>query len=224
MEDIKDFGKWNVPVSWDDVTLGQLMELDKLGGSTPSLSEVVSILSGRTADEVDELPVQFANALLSKMEFIKERPNIEPSVSCVINGERYSVNVTEDMKLGEFVAVETVLSGDKDDVASVLAVICRKDGEVYNTEYENKVFPERKQVFLDAPCTVVLPVIAFFLLRWGLLENSSQKYSMMKREALNLTQSCIDDLENSTDGIGFLSRWRAKRKLKKLKKHINITF
>ena len=220
----KDFGEWNVPTSWDEVTLGQLQALDALNGSTPSLSQVVSVLSGRSIDEVDALPVQFANALLAKMSFITERPEIEPSVSCEIGGERYSVNVVEDMKLGEFVAVETVLSADKDDVAGVLAVVCRKSGEVYDTEFENKVVEERKKMFLDAPCTKVLPVVAFFLLRWELSENCSRRYSAMKEEALNLTQTCIDSLASSTVGIGSLSRSRARRKLKRLKKHISTAY
>ena len=220
----KDFGEWNVPTSWDEVTLGQLQALDALNGSTPSLSQVVGVLSGRPADEVAALPVQFANALLARMSFITERPEIEPSVSCEIGGERYSVNVVEDMKLGEVVAVETVLSADKDDVAGVLAVVCRKGGEVYDSEFENKVVEERKKMFLDAPCTKVLPVVAFFLLRWELSENCSRRYSAMKEEALNLTQTCIDSLASSTVGIGSLSRSRARRKLKRLKKHISTAY
>ena len=181
-------------------------------------------MSGRSEEEVDALPVQFANALLARMDFIRERPEIEPSVSCEIGGERYSVNVIEEMKLGEFVAVETVLSSDKDDVAGVLAVVCRKDGEVYTSEFENKFFPQRRQMFLDAPCTKVLPVVAFFLLRWEICENSSRRYSMLKEEVLNYTQSCIDDLGKSTVGIGYLSRSRARRKLRRLKKHISTTY
>lgn len=188
------------------------------------MTKVVSVLTGKPLDIVEQLPLQFTNAILSRMEFIKERPEIEPSVSCEIGGERYSVNVVEDMKLGEFVAVETVLSADKDDVAGVLAVVCRKGGEVYDTEFENKVVEERKKMFLDAPCTKVLPVVAFFLLRWELSENCSRRYSAMKEEALNLTQTCIDSLASSTVGIGSLSRSRARRKLKRLKKHISTAY
>lgn len=220
----KDFGEWTVPESWDDITLGQLIELDALNEEVPSLTKVVSVLTGKPLDIVEQLPLQFTNAILSKMEFIKERPEIEPSVSCEIGGERYSVNVVEDMRLGEFVAVETVLSADKDDVAGVLAVVCRKGGEVYDTEFENKVVGERKKMFLDAPCTKVLPVVAFFLLRWELSENCSRRYSAMKEEALNLTQTCIDGLASSTVGIGSLSRSRARRKLKRLKKHISTAY
>lgn len=220
----KDFGEWNVPTSWAEVTLGQVQELDALNESTPSLTKVVSVLSRKPLEEVEQLPLQFTNSIISKMDFIRERPEIEPSVSCVIGGERYSVNVTEEMRLGEFVAVETVLSADKGDVAGVLAVICRKAGEVYDSEFENKVVVERKKMFLDAPCTAVLPVVAFFLLRWEICENSSLRYSQMKEEALNLTQTCIDDLANNTVGIGYLSRLRARRKLKRLKKHISTTY
>ena len=86
----KDFGEWNVPESWDDITLGQLMELDALNEEVPSLTKVVSVLTGKPLDIVEQLPLQFTNAILSRMEFIKERPDIAPSVSCVIGGERYT--------------------------------------------------------------------------------------------------------------------------------------
>lgn len=224
MEDIKDFGKWDVPVSWDDVTLGQLMELDKLGGSTPSLTNVISILTGKPLEIVEQLPLQFTNAIISKMDFIKERPNIEPSVSCNIGGERYSVNVIEDMKLLEFVAVEDILKNDKDDVASILAVVCRKDGEIYDSEFENKVFAERKQMFLDTSCMEVLPVVSFFLLRWSLLEQTSQRYSMMKEAALRLIQENISHLQNGGVGGGYFTRRSWVRKLKRLRKYIDSHF
>ena len=220
----KDFGEWNVPTSWAEVTLGQVQALDALNESTPSLTKVVSVLSRKPLEEVEQLPLQFTNSIISKMDFIRERPEIEPSVSCVIGGERYSVNVAEDMKLLEFVAVEDILKNDKNDVAGVLAVICRKAGEVYDSEFENKTFAERKKMFLNASCMAVLPVIGFFLLRWELSENSSRRYSVMKEEAQNLIAKNISLLRRNGGGAGYFTRRSWERKLKRLGKYIDSRF
>ena len=220
----KDFGEWNVPESWDDITLGQLMELDALNEEVPSLTKVVSVLTGKPLDVVEQLPLQFTNSIISKMDFIREQPNVEPSPSCVIGGERYSVNVTEEMKLLEFVAVEDILKNNKDDAAGILAVVCRKDGEVYDSEYENKVFAERKEMFLDAPCTAVLPVISFFLLRWSLSNQTSQRYSVMKEEVQNLIAENISLLRKDGGGGVFSMRRSWARKLKRLGKYIDSHF
>lgn len=220
----KDFGEWNVPESWDDITLGQLMELDALNEEVPSLTKVVSVLTGKPLDIVEQLPLQFTNSIISKMDFIRERPEIEPSVSCEIGGERYSVNVTEEMKLLEFVAVEDILKNNKDDAAGILAVVCRKDGEVYDSEFENKVFAERKEMFLDAPCTKVLGVVGFFLLRWSLLNQTSQRYSVMKEEVQNLIAENISLLRKDGGGGVFSMRRSWARKLKRLGKYIDSHF
>lgn len=219
-----DFGKWEVPTSWDDVTLRQIQELDALHEAAPSLTKVVSVLTGKPLEIVEQLPLQFTNSIISKMDFIREQPNVEPSPSCVIGGERYSVNVTEEMKLGEFVAVEMMLKADKDDAAGILAVVCRKDGELYDSAFENTKLEERKEMFLNAPCTAVLPIVAFFLLQWELSNNVTRRCSVMKEEALNLIQENISALEKPSVGIGYWSRRSATRKLKRLRKHINSTY
>ena len=219
-----DFGKWEVPTSWDDVTLRQIQELDALHEAAPSLTKVVSVLTGKPLEIVEQLPLQFTNSIISKMDFIREQPNVEPSPSCVIGGERYSVNVTEEMKLLEFVAVEDILKNNKDDAAGILAVVCRKSSEVYDSEFENKVFAERKEMFLNASCMAVLPVISFFLLRWSLSNQTSQRYSMLLTECKNLTTSCLQDLEKNGGGVGFFTRCSARRKLKRLLRHLNSRY
>lgn len=219
-----DFGKWEVPTSWDDVTLRQIQELDALHEAAPSLTKVVSVLTGKPLEIVEQLPLQFTNSIISKMDFIREQPNVEPSPSCVIGGERYSVNVTEEMKLLEFVAVEDILKNNKDDAAGILAVVCRKDGELYDSEFENKVFAERKEMFLNASCMAVLPVISFFLLKWAIYEQTSQRYSVLLTECKNLTTSCLQDLEKNGGGVGFFTRCSARRKLKRLLRHLNSRY
>ena len=217
IKDKKDFGEWTLPRSWEGVTLSQLLALE--GVTSPI--KIISVLSGRGEDEVAALPVQFADAIVSELGWLALPPEVEPSASCVIGGETYRVNVSENLTLGEFVAVQSVRQADPNDVATVLAIVCRRAGEAYDLEFENGKVAERREMFLSAPCTAALPVIAFFLTLWSLSEGCSPRCLEMKKEALRLTRESIETLQRNSDGSGYLSKWRVIRLLKKLKKHIN---
>lgn len=220
IKDKKDFGEWTLPLSWNEVTLAQLLALE--GVTSPV--KIISVLSGRSEDEVAALPVQFADAIVSELGWLASPPSVKPSASCVIGGETYRVNVSENLTLGEFVAVQSVRQADPNDVATVLAIVCRRAGEAYDLDFENGKVSERRNMFLSAPCTETLKVIGFFLTLWSLSEGSSQRYSVMKEEALRLTAESIETLQNGTDGIASWSRRRATRRLRRLEKHIRTTY
>lgn len=217
IKDKKDYGEWTLPRSWEEVTLSQLLALE--GVTSPI--KIISVLSGRGEDEVAALPVQFADAIVSELGWLASPPEVEPSAQCVINGETYRVNVSENLSLGEFVAVQSVRQADPNDIATVLAIVCRQAGEAYDIDFENGKVAERREMFLSAPCTEALKVVGFFLTLWSLSEGCSPRCSQMKEEALNLTRESIESLQNGTVGIGSWSRRRAIRRLQRLEKHIN---
>ena len=219
-----DFGEWNVPTKWEDVTLGQVIAIDKERAlEKPSLASIIAILCGKSVDEVEQLPVAFVENIISKMSFIQEKPQVSASCSCVIDGERYSVNAKEKLKFGEFVAVETAMKSDSGDVALFLAILCRKDGEAYTSEFENEMLEQRKQMFLDAPCMVVLPVVSFFLQVWTLQNGLSRNYSTVKDEVLNLIHRCSESLAKGGHGSRLCTNSRI-RKLRRLEKYIRRTY
>lgn len=220
IKDKKDYGEWTLPRSWEEVTLSQLIALE--GVTSPI--KIISVLSGRGEDEVAALPVQFADAIVSELGWLASPPNVEPSAQCVINGETYRVNVSENLTLGEFVAVQSVRQADPNDVATVLAIVCRRAGEAYDIDFENGKVAERREMFLSAPCTEALKVVGFFLTLWSLSEGSSQRYSVMKEEILNLIAENLETLQRNSDGIGLWSRRRAIRRLRALEKHIRTTY
>ena len=58
----------------------------------------------------------------------------------------------EKLKTGEFVAIDTILKSDPHDYISIFAVLCRKDGEIYDSKFEaeefDKEFPVREKLKL----------------------------------------------------------------------------
>lgn len=218
-----DLGKWSLPTRWDEVTLGQFAELEKLykGEASKGVDAVdlISIMSGRTKDEVMELPVDFMETMAIHLVFLETQPEIEkPLNSIEIDGETYIINVKEKLKFGEYVDFDQLVKSDPCDYPSMLAILCRKDGEAYDSDFIANEFQKRVDMFAKQPITKILPLIAFFLELSTTYMGLSSNYSMTK-EALNQE---VQNLENSvvhTLGRGFRS-YLLMKKLKKLKKLI----
>ena len=150
-ENVIDFGSWTVPTSWDDVTLKMFQEIEKYYSDKDKnfdVREVLDIFTDHTRDEIDQLPINFTDKLLNELSFLKEQPKYgDASASIEIDGEKYSINVMEKLKTGEFVAIDTILKSDPHDYISILAVLCRKNGEIYDSKFEAELFDERKKLF-----------------------------------------------------------------------------
>lgn len=217
---IKDFGKWDVPSKWDDVTLKIYQDIERYYADKEDkqfdVRDVLHILTNRSIDEINELPSDFLDTILTHLLFLVTTPDVgEPSNKIKIDGEEYIINIMEKLKLGEYVAVDNVIKADKSDYASILAILCRKQGEVYDSKFEAEVFEKRKEMFEKQPVTKILPLIGFFLNLYIVLERHSQLYSLVE-EGINLTQQNIESLEN----LGVFKRLSLNWQMRKLKKSL----
>jgi hypothetical protein len=219
-EVIKDFGKWNVPTKWDDITLKIYQEIEKYYEDKETkefdVREVLHILTNKDWDEINALPAEFLDTILTHLIFLTTTPEVgEASNKIVVDGVEYKINVMEKLKLGEYVAVDTVLKADKHDYASILAILCRKEGEIYDSTYEAEVFDKRKEMFENQPVTKILPIVSFFLDLYITLETPSQLYSQVE-SAISHIQQTID----SSQKIGASKRLSLNWQMKKLRKSL----
>ena len=216
-ENVIDFGKWTTPKSWDEITLKQFQEIEKYYSDKDKnfdVREVLDIFTDHTRDEIDQLPINFTDKLLNELTFLKEQPKYgDASASIEIDGEKYSINVMEKLKTGEFVAIDTILKNDPHDYISILAVLCRKQGELYDSKFEAELFDERQKLFAKQPIMKIMPLISFFLSLYIVRKTHSQLYSEVE-EGLNLIQQNIDNSEN----LGVFKRLSLNSQMKKLRK------
>ena len=219
-ENVIDYGKWNTPKSWDEMdlkTFGKIQEYYSDKDKEFDIRDVLSILCNKTEDEINELPIEFAEKLMEQFKWITEKPNSgKPTNKVEIDGVEYKVNTQEKLKVGEYVAVDTILKNDKHNYAALMAILCRKEGEKYDSHYENEVLPQRIGMWEKVSVTKVLPVIGFFLSSWLISENNTQLYSKAE-EALNLIAENIETSRRNGH-LSVLSTISLKRKLKKLRK------
>lgn len=215
-------GTWNIPTDWSQITLRQFQEIDryyKEKEKETDIRDVVHILAGKTIDEVNQLPVEFLEMILEKLSFMNEQPNVgEPTNKIELDGTTYQVNIMNKLKAGEYVAVDSVVKSDAANFAAILAIICRKEDEIFDSKFENEVLEDRIKMFENAPITKVLPIMNFFLNCYILSETPSQLYSMVEEE-ISLTAQNIQDSVKSGEITKLSSRW-LMRKLRKLEKSL----
>ena len=194
----------NIPNHFEEEYKKQLAELERKQAMMKKDNE----------DEINALPITFTNELMNKLMFLKDKPkDMKPTNQIEIDGVRYSINVMEKLKTGEFVAIDTILKNDPHDYISVFAVLCRKDGEIYDSKFEAEEFNKRVELMGNQPAINMLPLIAFFFNLYIVRKTHSLLYSEVE-EGLNLIQQNIDNSEN----LGVFKRRSLNSQMKKLRK------
>ena len=219
----KDFGEWKVPQSWDDLTLGKFQELERLYDGDEErkfdVRDVLDLMTDRTKDEINELPIEFTDSLLRKMYWLHEQPNFgKPSNKITIDGVQYTVHNENEMKFGEYVALDTALKGDKHNYAAMLAILCRKDGEIFDAKFENEVLPSRIEFWKNVSVMKVMPIVSFFLELSSISLQVSQ-LSLEVQEGINHILKHIETSKQNGVFSALYTKWQV-RKLKKLQKSI----
>lgn len=187
-------------------------------------------------DKYDVLPVELYNSIMSNFSFVLEdMPQWKPSNHLSYNGIEFTINTMEALKVKEYEDAEMILRNNIYDYPSLLAVLCRKVtgtktdnvtglswevNEVYDSEFANKIFDSRREMFAKMPITKVMPLINFFLLRGLECNNLSQNSITTLAHQLD---EVVGNMLDSIKSMG-LRKWLylpQMIKLKKYKKSIN---
>lgn len=217
MNDAIDLGEWIVPTSWEDISLLKYESIERFYADKDEkfdLRQVLHIMCDKTEDEVNALPVEALDIILEKLEFLKTPPKVDkPTNKIEIDGETYQINFQNKLKTGEFVAAEMAMKDNQHNYAALLAILCRKPDEVYDSKFENEILEDRIKLFEQQPITKILPLVSFFLNLWAILEIPTQLSSQVVEE-INHTVKHIETLHQN----GEVSKRYMKSLTKKLKK------
>lgn len=190
-----NLGSWTCPVRWSDITLKQFQDIQRYYADKEKkvdVRDIVHILCGKTRDEVNLLPTEFLEKILEKLSFLSEEPvHQEPQSSIVIKGEKYFINIMEKLKAGEYIDTDTLIKQDKYNYAALFAILCRKEGEIYNDDFIANTLDDRIKMFEEQPVTNIFPLVSFFMNCFLTLQRPFLLYSAVE-EAINLTQKNID--------------------------------
>ncbi len=221
MNNIVDYGEITVPVSWDEIPLKKYIKLSRLydGDKKPDIIDMIPILIDKDKDYVMSLPSEFLGVVLSKLDFLARDIDAEPTNEIEINGETYMINYQEKLRVGEYLAADTLIKEDDKDIAKLLAILCRKKGEIYDTDFTTNVLNDRIKLFEEQPITKVLPLFFFMLSLYSLLQ-SPITLSLNTKENISHIRQNIESLRKDGE-LGTLTFKYVMRKLRKYEKTIN---
>lgn len=216
-EIIKDFGSINVPDSWDKITLKKYQEIEAYYENKDdnfNIMDVLDIMIDKGRDYINSLPSDFLDIILNKLSFLSEKPDFgEPTNKIKIDNEEYIIHFEQQLKVGEYIAADTIMKNDKHNYAALLAILCRKDGEMYDSKFENEIVEGRIKMFENQPVIKVMSLIQFFFLLSNILFLPTLLSSSIE-EAINHTAKIIETSHQN----GTISKRSMKSLMKKLKK------
>lgn len=198
--------------------------------------DLLRIFTNFDMEKYDLLPVELYNSIMANFSFVMEdMPQWKPTNHLSYNGMEFVINTMEALKVKEYEDAEMIVRNNIYDYPSLLAVLCRKVtgtktdnvtglswevNEEYNSEFANKIFDARREMFAKIPITKAMPLISFFLLRG--LECSNHSQNSITTLAHQLDE-VVGNMLDSINSMG-LRKWLylpQMIKLKKYKKSIN---
>ncbi|MDR2950702.1 MAG: hypothetical protein LBV71_16060 [Prevotella sp.] len=195
---------YNIPSEWSDVKLSQYEKWFECDIKEKE-DEIafVSNVSGIDLNLLKTLPLSFYNDLVDIIGFSLKDANMLPKSNIIIDGIQYSINSRNELTLDEWVDTEAVLKGNDNKLSSVLAIVCRPTGEIYNS---NRL-SERIELYKNITMDKLFPLFSFFLT----LKEQYQKIMntcLMVQEVTNQLHLHIENLVKNGGGISRLQNWR----------------
>lgn len=210
-----DYGEIKCPISWDEVTTKQYIDISRLykEDKVPELIDMIPILINKDKDYVMSLPSEFLDKILEKLTFITKEPDVKPINEIKIGKDTYVINYQEKLKVGEYLAADAAIKEDEKDIAKLLAILCRKKDEIYDTDFTTNILKDRIKMYEEQPITKVLPLFFFMLALYTILQSPFILSSNIKES--------ISHIRENTESLakdGEISKRTFKSVMKTLKK------
>ena len=224
MEKIQ-LGKYKVAEKWEDVTLLQWQNYVRNASSKEDNSvDIISTLetfSDIPRSVINQMATDLFESVIGRLKWITEQPDQTPTQSVEINGETYTINMMEKLKVKEYLDLNTVIENDKFNYAMIFAILCRKQGEEYDEEFIADKLPDRLEMFEQMNCVDGMKLIAFFLTCYIELETRSQN-SLVVQAIKEDAQKLVKSIRSSLKPMDYItpSRVRQILTLRKLEKSI----
>jgi hypothetical protein len=172
---------YNVPQSWEDITLNQYETFYTFKADGDKIQEImlVSKVSIIPFNVLADLPLSFYTEILNTILFIFKSIKYKP-VSYVKDdeGNTYYVNTKEELTLRQYVDIESTFEeeGNENRLAEILGIVCLKPNEKYRSE----ILSHRKELFGNMNMDKIFPILTFFLRCNERLESLTQLYSNLQ--------------------------------------------
>ena len=213
--------KLNIPTSWDDITIGQFVELQPVLNSELSLikkvNAVLSVLSGTPVDDLanvvaSENNIKAYRKISEKLQFLNDTSTMEEvKKTFKVGGKRYAIDLNiEAMDAGQYISFMEILKRSNSDPKEALnhtheilaCMIKEVKGVPLFRRYDNDPtkFRQRANLFYnELPISIAYPITVFFCKVYQDYTTSFGELSIAKVE--EVLQEAERDLMDFGDGL-----------------------
>jgi len=200
--------KYQVPESWDEVTLKQQIEVSKIAKNQKHIQQI-ALVAGYTGIDIDVLKktnIKELQPLFKKIEFVSSKIPDEPIERFTHNGVEYSVTPTLlRSEFQDFISLENIVKDfderEYEALPIMIAILAKKDGE----SLDDFDIMERSKAFEDLSISTANRLKVFFYLLVNQSLSSSEGYSSLNQ----VLQKRIKEVKGSLkkqDGKGLPTR------------------
>lgn len=181
-------------MNWNNVSIGQYKRLQKLfkefidkkaeeEDNIKFVSRAYSILSGKTIDEILDLPATEFIPVSKEIEFLGTEPKGVIDETVTVNGNKYIVPIdVRKVTTAQYIDYTELTRRDPENIAMMCAIFCVPEGKKYNEGYNVSDLAEE---FEDSFRIVDAIGISFFfteLLRTSVKSTLGYLKSELKKE------------------------------------------
>lgn len=196
--------------NYNNLPLGTYLDIDAIlqedADELDKQVRIISILSGRTTDDILALPLQEYAALSAKTDFLRHECPPVSAPSRVISGD-FVLVPTKDfttITTAQYVDFQTFSKGGTQKLPELIAVLLVPEGHTYNDGYD---IAGVVRVVRELSLPVALGLSAFFFgqllqsIQASLTSLESAKTRLPKRRRAQLEQR-MKDLQGLLRGVG----------------------
>jgi len=188
---------YDCPESWDDCTLGQIVNAGLIDELIPN-APIVSVISGYVGIPTQDILAARARdlkSILSSLEFIETDYQPKSKHEFSFNGNKYScVSDITELRFDQWVSAQTVMYNYRDTpirgLPKILASLCLMSGETIDQVDLDK----RGEELLELPYTLAKDIEGFFLDSQIEYEALSQLSSIIKEQELLIPKQLTEVL------------------------------
>lgn len=194
--------------SWDSITWNEYEQIEQiLNSNIPSdykAVHLVSVLTGLTIEQIEQLPISEFQRFVPVLEFLQKEPQKHShKFEYTVNGRQYSFKgKLDEITTAQYIDYRTYMNDENKDVIKLMSCFLIPDGHDYNDGYDM----QQVQTDIGDMCWLDVRAAAFFfrlqlaayiLILKSSLQKTMKKQKVKKQEikqmqvSLNSLVSCL---------------------------------
>lgn len=169
------------PIGWEDITLGQFLEMKKLNTEDENyLFDFACIVFNIDREKFYNMPLDMVNRYMEKIQpmlsqesYPKTKEINSPYIT--LNGKEYEITgYDKDMTLAQYIDFQASFKTYMENMAEFLSILIVPKGKEYNVGYSKEEVIEDIKAM---PIGTALGISRFFFLKWKKLSMDSLTYT-----------------------------------------------